>query len=105
MTQEEHNAVIEQIRTATSDVERSTLLLNLTNDYTQMLNTNKELTTQNEKLEKDNTEYAKLNNSLFLQLGNQNKNTNQNNDNQNNDNPNNEQPKKLSFDDLKFDND
>lgn len=101
MTREEHTEIINSIRNSQSDVERNNFLLQLSSDYEAMLSKS---TAQNERittLEKENVEYAKLNNQLFLQIGASDKNINEPTSNEPTSN---EPPKKLSFDALTFDN-
>ena len=98
MTREEHAELVNQIRTATSEVERNTLLADLVSDYETMTATISEHTSRIAQLENDNTEYAKLNNKLFLQLG-----TPTLNNTPQNEPPQNEPPQKRSYDDLNFD--
>lgn len=95
MKMEDYTKVINDIKTAESDVERSKLLADLVSDYEQILNVNADLTSKNEQLQKDNVEYAQLNNQLFLKIGG-NKPQVQEQE---------EQPKvePISYDSLKFD--
>lgn len=97
MTKEEHSNIINSIRTCESDVERNNLLLQLSNDYATVLSENSENADRIAALEKENTEYAKLNNQLFLQLG-----TNEPDEPEPDKTE--PEPQKLSYDDLKFDN-
>lgn len=101
MTKEEHAQIIEFIRTAENEVDRNKFLLSLSTDYDKVLAENTTAKEQLEKLKTENTEYAKLNNQLFLQLGNQNFNQNEPPQNEP---PQNEPPQKLTYDSLKFDN-
>ena len=100
MTKEEHTQIIESIRTAENDVDRNKLLVSLVNDYDTVLAERTTALEQVETLSKENTEYAKLNNQLFLQLGNQNLTQNEPTPNT----PPTEPPQKLSYDSLTFDN-
>lgn len=68
MTVKEHSELIEQIRTTEDTAERSNLLLQLANDYTEVSTT---LETKEKELEKVATErdtFAQANNKLWLQL-------------------------------------
>lgn len=101
MTREEHSTLINSIRTCESDVERNNLLLQLSSDYEAMLS---EQTTSVERiatLEKENVEYAKLNNQLFLQIGGT---TKEFVETPKDEPQKDELPQKLSFDNLTFDN-
>lgn len=101
MTKEEHAQIIESIRTAENDVDRNKLLVSLVNDYDTVLAERTTALEQVETLSKENTEYAKLNNQLFLQLGNQNFTQNEPTPNTP---PTTEPPQKLSYESLTFDN-
>lgn len=73
MTGEEHANLIERIRNAENEVTRNEALLELSTDYKNMLAQTADLTQKNESLENEKTEYAKLNNNLFMQLNQQQK--------------------------------
>jgi len=100
MTKEEHDALIEQIRTATqNNPEIGNTLLSLQNDYAGVLAERDTAITDRDTVIKERDSYAKLNNELWL-----NRNVNKPNEPQNNLGvESNEPPKKLSFDDLNFD--
>ena len=97
MTKEEHNALINNIRTCDNEVERNTMLLNLVTDYDTMLTESDANRNRIEVLEKENNDYAKLNNQLFIQISGNSKPA----DPENNDGVN--MPPKRNFSDLKFD--
>lgn len=97
MTKQEHTELINQIKNATTDVERNNHLATLINDYDVMLATASENSTRIAELEKDNVEFAKLNNKLFLQIGTPNL-----NDPPQSDPPQSDPPPKRSYEDLVF---
>lgn len=68
MTKEELSALIEQARTAASEVERNNLLLQLHDNCTQVITASEVAATQRAALEKETAELAKQNNSLWLKL-------------------------------------
>lgn len=100
MTKEEFILNINAIRTAQTDVERNNILLTLTADYETVLATASETASKVTQLENDNTEYAKLNNKLFLQLGGQEQ---QNQQTAGNVEQQNTPPPKRNVEDLQFD--
>lgn len=99
MTKEEHQKVIESIRTAESDVDRNNLLLQLSKDYQQVTTSLETTTLTNNSLKSECDEFAKLNNSLMIQLSGQKieestiETTTENH----------QEPPRISYDDLTFD--
>lgn len=65
-SKEVYKQKLEQIRTATDDVERMSILLELEQDYHTTIAEHEELTTNLQKANEDVTRYAKLNNELWL---------------------------------------
>lgn len=99
MKLEEHTEIINNIRNAQTDVERNGYLAALMNDYKEISLERDNAIEKANNLEKENVEYAKLNNQLFLQIGTPQQTQNQDTTGQNT------PPQKRSFDDLakKFD--
>lgn len=71
MTGDEHTALIQKIRQSLSDEGQvSTLLAQLSEDYTNVLADSAEKTTKAEQLTKDNESLRSANMQLFLKVGN-----------------------------------
>ena len=104
MKLEEHTELINNIRNAQTDVERSGYLATLMNDYKEISLERDNAIEKAANLEKENVEYAKLNNQLFLQIGTPQQTQTQQTQNQDTTGQN-TPPQKRSFDDLakKFD--
>lgn len=104
MKLEEHTEIINNIRNAQTDVERNGYLATLMNDYKEISLERDNAIEKANNLEKENVEYAKLNNQLFLQIGTPQQTQTQQTQNQDTTGQN-TPPQKRSFDDLakKFD--
>jgi hypothetical protein len=67
MTKDEHNALLNELKTCTSDADRMGIIVKLEQDYTGVLN---EVATATEKAttaENEANKWAKLNNQLWLE--------------------------------------
>lgn len=99
MTNDEHNAVLEQLRTCTDEAERMSLIVNLQQDYTGVLTERENAVTTAEEQKATASKYAALNNEFWLASSNQ-KNNTQTKSNINDNEQSAEPPKKISFADL-----
>lgn len=99
-TMEEFQKVLNDIRSNLDDTAKVTELLESASvDYSEMSKENSVLTTNNEKLIKDNDNLRNVNMDLFLKVGNQRSEENQKTENQNQETQE-TQDNKLSFDNL-----
>lgn len=73
MKKDEHKAILEQLRTCTSDADRMGLLLQLEQDYTSVLTERDTANTRATTAEQEANKFAKLNNELWLQNSSQQK--------------------------------
>jgi hypothetical protein len=102
MLKEEHKAILEQIKNASSDADRMGLLIQLEQDYTSVLTERDTATERATNAELESAKYAKLNNELWLQNSSQKKvgvETAGNSKDNNADEP----PKKRTYEDLEKD--
>lgn len=100
MTLEEHNALIEQVRTSQDGANTSNLLLQLTTDYATVLAENETSKESLEKITKERDDYARANTNLWLQVGQTNSNVNTTLNNATNITDNTDIPTKRTFESL-----
>ena len=105
MTKDEHNAILTQLRDATSltESDRALLILQLENDYTGVLAENETAISERDLAVNESKTYQDVNNKLWLQVSAQNKQNTEilNLNDKTNDKTNyNEIPQKLTFGDL-----
>lgn len=67
MTGEEHTKIINQLRITTDEAEKQKLLLQLSQDYTDMINTNNENEQKIKELNTTCENYKDINNKLWLE--------------------------------------
>jgi len=67
MTKDEHNKILNDVKNATSDADRMTLIVQLERDYTGILSERDTAKTTAETAIADSNKYAKLNNELWLE--------------------------------------
>lgn len=97
MTIEEHNKIINSIRTEQDETKRQEHLLALSDDYKTMISESEKAQETIKEVSTERDRYAKLNNELWLKT--------QTGDVENiieNNNQSENKPKKRSFEDLKF---
>lgn len=97
MTKDEHNKLLNIIKTKVTDAEILNTLVDLEQDYTTMISSSEELNSTIETITKERDDYAKLNNKLWLQ---QTVTTELPNESEENSN---EEPPKLNYEDLEED--
>lgn len=84
MTKEEHNTILNELRTTTDAGRRSELLQELDTDYTTVVANETEQNETITRLTDENESLRKANNSLWLERANMNPNVNNVNENVNN---------------------
>lgn len=99
MTIDEHKQVLEQLKTAESEADKLTLLMQLETDYTGVLSERDSALEEKTKAVSDREKYAKLTSQLILENSSQ-KALVQNNTTETNTTLNQEPPKKREFGDL-----
>ena len=95
---EEHKSIIDNIVSKVDDADIREELIQLSNDYKEMIATNETLNNDLKTVTEEKQKYAELNNKLILQ---QTVKTEKIDDNENNSTE--EENKKMSYDDLNFD--
>ena len=95
---EEHKKIIDNIVSKVDDADIREELIELSNDYKEMIATNETLSNDLKTVTEEKQKYAELNNKLILQ---QTVKTEKIDDNENNSTE--EENKKMSYDDLNFD--
>ena len=95
---EEHKKIIDNIVSKVDDADIREELIQLSNDYKEMIATNETLNNDLKTVTEEKQKYAELNNKLILQ---QTVKTEKIDDNENNSTE--EENKKMSYDDLNFD--
>lgn len=96
MKKEEHKAILDQIKNATSEADRMKLLVELETDYTSLLTEHETAITEKNNAVTERDKYAKLNNELWLANSSQ----EQKSPFKENKDTDEEPPKKRSFADL-----
>lgn len=97
MTIEEHNKIINSIRTEQDETKRQEHLLALSNDYQAMISESEKAQETIKEVSNERDRYAKLNNELWLKTQ-----SGSVDDVINNETSNENKPKKRSFEDLQF---
>lgn len=97
MTIEEHNKIINSIRTEKDETKRQEHLLALSNDYQAMISESEKAQETIKEVSNERDRYAKLNNELWLKTQ-----SGSVEDVINNETSNENKPKKRSFEDLQF---
>ena len=100
MTKDEHNKILNDLKTCASDADRMNLIMQLANDYTGILTERDTAVTQAQTAEAEATKWAKLNNQLWLENSTQKKAGQASKGDEIIDPPTEEAPKKRSFEDL-----
>ena len=95
---EEHKKIIDNIVSKVDDADIREELIQLSNDYKEMIATNETLNNDLKTVTEEKQKYAELNNKLILQ---QTVKTEKIDDNETNSTE--EENKKMSYDDLNFD--
>jgi hypothetical protein len=103
MTKDEHNKLLNDLKTCTSEADRMNLIMQLANDYTGVLTERDTAVTQAQTAEAEATKWAKLNNQLWLENSNQKKAGQASQTDIVTDPPIEEPPAKLTYEDLEKD--
>lgn len=100
MTKDEHNKILNDIKTCTSDADKMTLIMQLQNDYSGVLIERDTAVKTAETATAEANKYAKLNNDLWLENSSQRKIGTESKDDTIDDTT---PPKKMAYEDLEKD--